>query len=84
MATVPVGGRSYDSAQTGFVNMASRNAGASAAAVQRPLYSPFEALQVNICCWTAVLLGHCNDLHSDVHAASVYHLTNLHSSIHCR
>ncbi|KAL0051934.1 hypothetical protein WJX82_004762 [Trebouxia sp. C0006] len=45
MATVPVGGRSYDSAQTGFVNMASRNAGVTAAAVQRPPYSPFEALQ---------------------------------------
>ena len=60
MATAPVGGRSYDSAQTGFVNMASRNAGASAAAVQRPLYSPFEALQVNLFCCTAVLLGHCN------------------------
>ncbi|DBA91307.1 TPA: hypothetical protein ACH3X2_004020 [Trebouxia sp. C0005] len=45
MATAPVGGRSYDSAQTGITTMASRNAGASAAAVQRPLYSPFEALQ---------------------------------------
>ncbi len=38
--------------------MASRNVGASAAAVQRPLYSPFEALQVNLFCCTAVLLGH--------------------------
>ncbi|DBA87432.1 hypothetical protein WJX77_011637 [Trebouxia sp. C0004] len=45
VATAPVGGRSYDSAQTGFANMASRHAGASAAAVQRPVYSPFEALQ---------------------------------------
>ena len=61
MATVPVGGRSYDSAQTGFVNMASRNAGVTAAAVQRPPYSPFEALQVDLFCCTAVLPDHCND-----------------------